>query len=80
MIRGGSSRLSRQECAVFVALAGGQSTDQIADDLCVSPHTVRTHVKNGMRKLSAKTRAHAVAIALSQGVIELPAEDEADAA
>ena len=36
----------------------------------VSPHTVRTHIKNGMRKLEARTRAHAVAIALSEGAIE----------
>lgn len=38
--------------------------------LDVSPHTVRTHIKNAMRKLDARTRAHAVAIALCDGAIE----------
>ena len=76
MIRGGSSGLSRQERAVFVGLAAGHSTEQIADDLGVSPHTVRTHVKNGMRKLAARTRAQAVAIALSEGAIELAPRGE----
>ena len=64
-------------------LARGHSTEEIAEILYVSPHTIRTHIKNGMRKLEAKTRAHAVAIALSEGAIELepivpqPARDAA---
>jgi DNA-binding CsgD family transcriptional regulator len=43
----------------------------VAELLYVSPHTVRTHVKNTMRKLRARTRAQAVAIALRDGVLEL---------
>ena len=66
-----SERLSGKERAVLRALAHGHRTEAIADMLCVSPHTVRTHIKNGMRKLEARTRAHAVAIALSEGAIEL---------
>jgi DNA-binding CsgD family transcriptional regulator len=65
-----TTRLSRKERAVLRELARGFSTDQIAAELVVSPHTVRTHIKNGMRKLEAKSRAHAVAIALSEGAIE----------
>jgi DNA-binding CsgD family transcriptional regulator len=70
-----TARLSRKERSVLRELARGYSTDQIAAELVVSPHTIRTHIKNGMRKLEAKTRAHAVAIALSEGAIEFdPAE------
>src|SRR5215213_4045436 len=65
-----SARLSAKERAVLRELALGDTTEEIAATLLVSPHTVRTHVKNGMRKLEAKTRAHAVAIALSEGAIE----------
>lgn len=65
-----SSRLSGKERAVMGELARGHSTEEIGEILSVSPHTVRTHIKNGMRKLEAKTRAHAVAIALSDGAIE----------
>ena len=43
---------------------------QIAADLVVSPATVRTHIGNAIRKLGARTRAHAVAIALRGGMIE----------
>ena len=65
-----TSRLSAKERAVLCELARGYSTEETAQALGVSPHTVRTHIKNGLRKLGARTRAHAVAIALSEGVIE----------
>ena len=65
-------RLSGRERAVLDALAHGRATEEIASSLVLSPHTVRSHVKTAMNKLGARTRAHAVAIALSAGVIEGP--------
>jgi DNA-binding CsgD family transcriptional regulator len=65
-----SARLSGKERKVLHELARGRSTDDIAATMFVSPHTVRTHIKNGMRKLEARTRAHAVAIAMGEGAIE----------
>ena len=65
------ARLSGKERLVLAELARGNSTDEIGLVLSVSPHTVRTHVKNLMRKLGARTRAHAVAIALSESAIEV---------
>lgn len=56
--------LSRREREILGLLSRGFSTDEIAVNLQLSAHTVRTHVKNAMRKLEASTRAHAVAIAL----------------
>ena len=67
--RGRTARLSEKERSVLREVARGHSTEEIARVLVVSPHTVRTHIKNGMRKLEAHTRAHAVAIALSEGAI-----------
>ena len=64
-------RLSGKERMVLVELARGNSTDEIGMILSVSPHTVRTHVKNLMRKLDARTRTHAVAIALAERAIEV---------
>jgi DNA-binding CsgD family transcriptional regulator len=63
-------RLSDRERAVLGELARGHATEEIADALFLSPHTVRSHVKAAMRKLDARTRAHAVAIALTAGTIE----------
>ena len=69
-----TARLSEKERAVLRELARGYSTEEVGEILSVSPHTVRTHIKNGLRKLGARTRAHAVAIALSEGVISYDPE------
>ena len=63
-------RLSRREVAVLAGLARGEATDDIAEAMVLSPHTIRSHVKAAMRKLRARTGAHAVAIALASGTIE----------
>jgi DNA-binding CsgD family transcriptional regulator len=71
-VSGRSARLSPREIDVLGGLAWGNSTEQIGLSLQMSPHTVRTHLRNIMRKLEARTRAHAVAIAIGDGAIEPP--------
>ena len=65
-----SDNLSDRELAVLGEIAQGTPTEEVARKLHVSPHTVRTHIKNILRKLDARTRAHAVAIALSEDAID----------
>jgi DNA-binding CsgD family transcriptional regulator len=67
-----SGRLSARERDVLAGLSVGDSTEQIGLTLSMSPHTVRTHLRNIMRKLDARTRAHAVAIAIGDGAIDPP--------
>ncbi len=61
---GGRVPLTRREREILSALAEGMSGAQIADQLVLSPETVRTHVRNAMSKLGASTRSQAVALAL----------------
>jgi DNA-binding NarL/FixJ family response regulator len=63
--------LTRREREIFTLLAEGLKGPEIADLLVLSPDTIRTHVRNGMLSLGARTRAHGVAIALRTGEIEL---------
>jgi DNA-binding NarL/FixJ family response regulator len=56
--------LTDREREVLALLATGMTGEQAAEKLFLSPETVRTHVRNAMRKLGAKTRVHAVALAL----------------
>ncbi len=56
--------LTRREREVVTLIAMGRETNEIAQELHVSPETVRTHVRNAMSKLGAHTRAQLVAIAL----------------
>jgi len=64
--------LSAREREVMALLAVGLKGPQIGERLGISPDTVRTHVENAMQKLGARTRAHAIAIALQHGLIEIP--------
>jgi DNA-binding CsgD family transcriptional regulator len=65
-----TARLTDRELAVLAELARGLVTEEIAAAMFLSPHTIRSHVKGAMRKLDARTRAHAVAIALGAQAIE----------
>ena len=56
--------LTPREREVVTLIAMGRETSQIAEQLHVSPETVRTHVRNAMSKLGAHTRAQLVATAL----------------
>lgn len=65
--RSSRSELSPREVEVLGMLAGGLTGAQIADRLFLSSETVRTHVRNAMRKLGASTRTHAVVLAFGIG-------------
>jgi PAS domain S-box-containing protein len=63
--------LTGREHEVIALVAAGLQGGEIAARLGVSPETIKSHVQNAMTKLGAHTRAHAVAIALSTGQIDL---------
>jgi len=70
-VTGRTAALSSAELRVLALVAGGSSTEEMADRLSLSPHTVRTHLRNVMRKLEASSRAHAVAIAIREAAIQV---------
>ncbi len=59
-------RLSRREETLLHRIVLGETEAQIAEHLNISPHTVRTHVKNIYRKLRVRSRAAAVRLALER--------------
>jgi len=64
--------LAPRERQVLETLARGSSTDEVADQLGITVHTVRTHLKNVLAKLNAHSKLEAVVIALRRGLIDLP--------
>lgn len=66
-----TARLSPREREILGLLASGATGEEAAGRLCLSPETVRTHVRNAMRKLDAHTRVHAIALAVQQDEIAL---------
>lgn len=69
---GGDLSGREREIVHFVAL--GQSGPEIADELGIAHDTVRTHVRNAMEKVGARSRAHLVAKALGEGHVMAGAE------
>ena len=62
--------LSDREFEVFMALAKGQTTNQIAETLSLSPRTVGTHLYNIKQKLNAGNSAEIALIAMRSGLID----------
>jgi PAS domain S-box-containing protein len=59
--------LSERELEVVRHVARGASGPEIAEELHIAHDTVRTHVRNAMAKVGARSRAHLVAKALGEG-------------
>jgi DNA-binding NarL/FixJ family response regulator len=64
--------LSVRETEVLQRVVRGESNGRIAAELFVSIDTIKTHVRNLLRKLQARDRAHAVAIGLHLGLVDWP--------
>lgn len=62
--------LSKREAEILQKVAYGATTKEVAHDLGISPHTVKTHLERIFEKLGANDRAQAVAIAIRKGLVE----------
>jgi LuxR family maltose regulon positive regulatory protein len=62
--------LTERERSVLRLLPTLRSFDEIAQDLTVSPNTVKTHVRAIYTKLGVRKRRDAVAVALDRGLLE----------
>ena len=68
----GKGVLSPREHQVVELLARGNTGEEVAEQLGISPATVRVHVRNATGKLGASTRTQAVAIAVARGEVAAP--------
>jgi DNA-binding NarL/FixJ family response regulator len=64
-----STPLSKREREILQKVADGSTTRQVATELGISPHTVKTHLERIFEKLGANDRAQAVAIAIRTGIV-----------
>ena len=68
--RAAVASLTQREIEVLGLAADGLTGPDLADELTLSPSTVKTHFKNIYAKLAVKSRAAAVAKAMRLGVID----------
>ncbi|KAA5267536.1 response regulator transcription factor [Bacteroides faecis] len=65
------NELTLRELDVLKLLSEGKSTQEIAQELCVSANTVDTHRRHLMEKLDARNVVDLVVIAISRGIIPI---------
>ncbi len=68
--------LTRKELQVLTLIAEGNSNKQIANLLSISDQTIKNHVSAILRKINANYRAHAVFIAIRDGLISIQTGQE----
>jgi DNA-binding NarL/FixJ family response regulator len=66
--------LTQREQEVLVYVARGATDKEISEDLSLSIHTVKTHMRNILAKLHFSHRHEAAAYALREGLIQLPGD------
>lgn len=66
-----ASQLTSREKEVLALLIRGAGSPEIAEALCVSVNTVRTHIQNVLTKLQVHTRLEAAAFAVRYAIVPL---------
>ena len=61
--------LTQRETEVLRLLAQGQTNPEIAGQLCISPHTVKSHVCHIYEKLQVNDRTQAAVLAINYKLI-----------
>ena len=64
-----TTTLGAREIQIIHLIKVGKTNQVIADELFISPLTVKNHVQNILKKLQAKTRGHAVSRAIDLGLL-----------
>ena len=65
------SQLTEREQEILGLIAKGMSNQEIANQLFISEHTVKTHVSNLLRKLKFSDRVQLVIFAFHEGLVEI---------
>jgi DNA-binding NarL/FixJ family response regulator len=67
----GDDAITPRELEILRGVSKGKANKIIADDLNISEHTVKNHIKSILSKLNANDRTDAVVIAIRRGYIEM---------
>jgi len=70
-----ANRLTSREIQILEAFTGGRNTQEVAQALVLSAHTVNSHLRSVMAKLGVRSKLEAVLFALRNGAIQLPRSD-----
>ncbi|MEL6556611.1 MAG: response regulator transcription factor [Bacteroidota bacterium] len=63
-------QLTKRELDVVRLIASEYTTQEIADELCISPHTVESHRKNTLRKTHSRNIAGLIKYAINHNLLK----------
>jgi DNA-binding NarL/FixJ family response regulator len=67
--------LNERDKSIILFLADGMTQKEIADEMCYSPETIKSYVRNLLLKVQAKNAAHLVALSYHKGIL-IPLDKE----
>jgi DNA-binding NarL/FixJ family response regulator len=73
-----SVRLTRREHEVVDLIARGMSNKEIANELHIAVHTVKSHVHNTLEKLALHTRLELASFALTEGMVRKSSDSDSE--
>ena len=65
------ARVTEREAEILRWIRDGKTNRDIAEILSVSPSTVKNHIQKILRKMGVENRSHAVARAISSGILSM---------
>lgn len=71
-------RLTRREHEVVDLIARGMSNKEIASELNIALHTVKSHVHNTLEKLALHTRLELATFALTEGMVRTASKNSSE--
>src|SRR5205085_4304762 len=74
----GRPDLSARELEILRLLATGVSNKQIAQQLVISPNTVKVHLRNIFSKIGAASRTEAALYAMREGLVQISVAERVD--
>jgi DNA-binding NarL/FixJ family response regulator len=63
------THVSEQQLRILRLAAGGMDNNEIAEALCLSRDSIRSHMSRLFQAMGARSRAHAVALGMARGWI-----------
>lgn len=61
--------LTRREKEILICISKGRTNHEIAEELCITEHTVKKHTSNIFEKLKLRDRTHAALYVHDKGII-----------
>ena len=65
------NKLSKREHEIFILLADGKSTKEVANQLFISPRTVEKHKYTIMKKLAIASQSELIKLAIKENLVHV---------